>query len=150
MRLARSFLGERAAAVSFLRVGGTAIPLAARSCAGMFSCHVFQHLSGFGAIASYLRETHRVLAPGGTVCFHVPVAGAHRGAHIRGLTLAARNAAVTLRRFLGARRLMEYHRYTPRRMFRLLDAVGFRDLELRIFDMTANGDAHSFFFARKP
>ena len=116
----------------------------------MFSSHVFQHLPNFGGVAQYLRETFRVLGSGGTACFHLPVVGAHRGSPMSPLRLALHNAAVSARRFFGILNIMEYHRYSPQLVFRELKTIGFRDLELRIFDMASNGDAHSFFFARSP
>jgi SAM-dependent methyltransferase len=149
LKLARRLLGERAEKVTFVPVDGATIPVADQSAAGMFSCHVFQHFSQFSGIESYLRETFRVLKPGGSACFHIPVPGAHRGMAVSKRKLAVINASIALRRLFGARHIMEYHQYYPARIFATLHAVGFRDLELRIFDMTSNGDPHSFFFARK-
>jgi hypothetical protein len=45
---------------------------------------------------------------------------------------------------------MEYHRSSAELIFKTLQQIGYRDAELRIFDMASNGDAHSFFFARRP
>jgi SAM-dependent methyltransferase len=148
--LARRLLGPRADAVQFYQVDGPTIPLPTVTCDAMFSCHVFQHFSQFAGVAEYLRESFRVLRSGGTVCFHIPVPGAHRGAAVSRVRLALHNASVTVRRWLGRRRIMEYHRYAPPMIFETLRAIGYRDVELRLFDMTSNGDAHSFFFARRP
>ena len=116
----------------------------------MFSCHVFQHFSRFQGVTQYLEETYRVLDKGATLCLHIPVPGAHRAADSSLFRLTVRNAFVSLRRALGARRIMEYHRYDPKRIFRTLEGIGFGDPELRIFNMNSNGDGHSFFFARRP
>ena len=148
--LARQLLGPKASAVQFYQVNDPAIPLSNHRCTAMFSCRVFQHFSRFEGVTRFLQETFRVLASGGTVCFHIPVPGAHRGVLISSVRLALHNASVTARRMLGGRRVMEYHRYSARTIFDTLKAIGFRDAELRVFDMTSNGDAHSFFFARRP
>ena len=150
IEVARQILGPKAGAVTFHLVDGMAIPLPDSSCAGMFSSHVFQHFSSYTGIVCYLKETFRVLAPGGTACFHVPVTGAHRSAPTSNIRLAIHNTVVTLRRLLGHRRMMEYHRYSATRVFESLRSIGFKRAELRIFDMTSNGDAHSFFFAQRP
>ena len=149
LRLAQEFLGERAARVTFHRVDGTEIPLPDSSAAGMFSSHVFQHFSSFGMIVDYLRESLRVLAPGGTVCFHVPVSGAHRKAHRSVLRRGLSTVSAKLKRALGQRRLREYHVYSAHQVLGAMQALGFSDTELRVFDMSSNRDAHSFFLARK-
>jgi SAM-dependent methyltransferase len=149
VELARRLLGTKASAVRFYQVHSNTIPLPDSSCTGMFSSHVFQHFSAFAGVVRYLRETFRVLIPSGTVCFHVPVPGAHRR-RISELRLAFHNTSVKIRRWLGMRRIMEYHRYPASTIFETLRTIGYRDTELRVFDMTSNGDAHSFFFARRP
>jgi ubiquinone/menaquinone biosynthesis C-methylase UbiE len=148
--LARDLLGPEARRVHFYQVREPSIPMPDASCSAMFSCHVFQHLSSFAAVMEYLRESFRVIAPGGTICFHIPVPGAHRGAARSGLRLGLYNLSVTLRRALGARLIMEYHRYSASTIFQTLHAIGFREAELRVFDMRSNGDPHSFFFAHRP
>lgn len=150
INLARQLLGPRSNQVVFHEVDGPQVPLSDASCAAMFSCHVFQHFSHFAGVTRYLEETFRVVAPGGTICFHIPVPGAHRRARISRYRLALHNAGVGIRRLLGGRRVMEYHLYTPVLVFRTLERIGYRDAELRVFDMTSNQDAHSFFFARRP
>ncbi len=150
LRLAQQLLGSSAAKVQFHHVKDATIPLPDQSCTGMFSCHVFQHFSQFDGVARYLEETIRVLASGGTACFHIPVPGAHRGAAVSKLRLTLHNVSVKVRRFVGGGRIMEYHRYSPTAIFNVLKAIGFRNAELRVFDMSSNGDAHSFFFVRRP
>jgi SAM-dependent methyltransferase len=150
MNVARGFLGTRADRVRFHLVDGPAIPLPDGSCTAMFSSHVFQHISQFTAIVRYLEETFRVLSAGGTVCFHIPVPGAHRGAPSSPLRLLLHNVAAKVRRVLHYWRFVEYHRYSAVRILGTLDTIGFQGAELRVFDMTSNGDAHSFFFARRP
>jgi ubiquinone/menaquinone biosynthesis C-methylase UbiE len=148
--LARDLLGPLSAKVEFHQVDAPTIPVADSTYTAMFSSHVFQHFPGFSGIARYLAEGFRVLKSGATVCLHIPVIGSHRSSHLSWPRLALHNAAVTVRRLLGRLRVMEYHRYSALRVFRTLDELGFRDAELRVFNMRSNGDAHSFFFCRRP
>ncbi len=150
IRLAKELLRARADNVTFVQVNEPTIPLEDRSAAAMFSSHVFQHLPGLAEVARYVGETFRVLKSGGTICFHLPVVGAHRGAPTSPVRLAVHNLAARVRRLLGILNVMEYHRYSSEQVLTMLRSIGFRDAELRIFDMASNGDAHSFFLARRP
>ena len=150
IKLAKELLGARADNVTFVQVSDATIPLSDGSSAAMFSSHVFQHFPGFVEVARYLQETFRVLRSGGTVCFHIPVVGAHLSSPASPIRLALHNAATRARRLVGMLKVMEYHRYSAHDVFSTLQNVGFSDAELRIFPMTSNGDAHSFFFARRP
>lgn len=150
IKLARELLGPRGANVTFLQVTEPVMPIPSRTCSAMFSCHVFQHFPDFRGVARYLAETFRVLRSGGTACFHIPIDGAHRSSSASPLRLVLHNIAVSVRRAAGILNIMEYHRYSATQIFRALQAIGFRDAELRVFDMASNGDAHSFFFARRP
>lgn len=60
--------------VSFHITNGLEIPLRDGSADAIFSTHVLQHLSSTGAAATYFREMHRVLAPGGSIMIHLPIA----------------------------------------------------------------------------
>ncbi len=148
--LAKRLLGDHGRNVTFHKVDQPFIPLENSSCSAMFSSHVFQHLPDFIAVTRYLRETFRVLKSDSTACFHLPVRGAHRTASSSPIRLAFHNAAARVRRMLGILKVMEYHRYSPELVFEGLHTIGFCDLELRIFDMSSNHDAHSYFFARRP
>ena len=150
IRLAQQFLGPQVHNVDFHTVDDVKIPAPDGSCTGMFSSHVFQHLSEFGSIVRYWEESYRVLAAGGTMCFHLPIPGAHRNPDVSWVRLTLHNLATRVRRIMGRLKIMEYHRYSPLLILRVLDQIGFRDVELRVFNMRSNGDAHSFFFARRP
>jgi ubiquinone/menaquinone biosynthesis C-methylase UbiE len=147
---AQELLGTASGNVEFRLVDAPVIPAPDGSCDAMFSCHVFQHLSGTAAVAAYLREAYRVLRPGGSACFHLPVPGAHITSPQSDVWYWARNLYKRVKRALGIMGIAEYHRYPVRDVFALLSALGFRDLELRIFAMSSNGDYHSYFLARKP
>jgi ubiquinone/menaquinone biosynthesis C-methylase UbiE len=147
---AKKLLGDNAARVHFHLVARPAIPLPGETCDAMFSTHVFQHFSNYAAIVAYLDETFRVLRSGGSICFHIPVPGAHLTSPGSLPRRIASRLKIALKRLLGMRRVMEYHRYPAARVLRTLARAGFVGGELRIFPMTSNGDYHSFFFARKP
>jgi ubiquinone/menaquinone biosynthesis C-methylase UbiE len=146
---AQRMLGERAARVRFCTVDRPEIPVPDSSCQAMFSTHVFQHFSTFAGVTAYLRATHRALAPGASICFHMPVPGAHRATFPSALRLWLHNAKARLGRMFGRPTTMEYHRASANGLFAALEQAGFIDLELRVFPMMSNGDAHSFFFGRK-
>ena len=146
---ARELLGSGSRNVDFRVLEQPVIPTAEASCDAMFSCHVFQHLPGKEAVATYLRETHRVLRPDRSVCFHVPVPGAHISSRQSALGYAARNFYTRIKRALGILDIAEYHWYPVRDIFLMLMDLGFKDPELRIVAMSSNGDYHSYFFARK-
>jgi ubiquinone/menaquinone biosynthesis C-methylase UbiE len=146
---ARAALGPLSATVDFHVVTEPVIPTGDQSCDAMFSCHVLQHLPGRRAVSAYLRDTARVLRKDGTVCFHLPVPGAHVTSRQSPLWYMASNTLTRLRRAIGIMPVAEYHRYRPRDVLALLAEVGFGDLQLRIFAMSSNGDYHSYFFGRK-
>lgn len=147
---AKKLLRNSSARVRFHLVDEPSLPLPDASCDAMFSTHVFQHFSSFRAIVAYLQETRRVLRKGGTICFHLPVPGAHLTAPTSSFRRFASRIKIVIKRLVGSRRIMEYHRYSAEKVLRTLAMLGLVDAELRIFPMQSNGDYHSFFFARKP
>lgn len=150
IRKARQLLGDKASRIRFHVVDRPAIPLPDQSCDAMFSTHVFQHFSDYEAIVPYLKETFRVLRPGSSISFHLPVPGAHLTVPISLPRRVASRLKISLQRLAGVRRVMEYHRYSADRVLRTLADMGFAGGELRIFPMRSNADYHSFFFARRP
>lgn len=147
---AKQLLGTSQERVEFRLVEEPVIPTPADSCDAMFSCHVLQHLPDECAIGAYLTETHRVLVSGGSACFHLPVPGAHLTSSQSTFLYWARNFYKRIKRRLGILSIAEYHRYPAALVVTLLTHIGFKDVELRIFAMSSNGDYHSYFFARKP
>src|SRR6266550_754074 len=130
---AKQLLGLAGVNVDFRLIEQPVIPAGDASCDAMFTCHVFQHLPGRKAVAAFLRETYRVLRSEGTICFHIPVPGAHITSRQSDLWYRVRNIYTVVRRLVGFLKIAEYHRYPARVIFRLLVNLGFRDLELRIF-----------------
>jgi len=57
---------------------------------------------------------------------------------------------VQVNRAIGRRRFMELRRYPTNRIVSTLNEIGFEDVEVRIFRITAMNFRQSFFFSRKP
>ena len=148
VELAKRLLGPDADRVDFCLVDRPAVPAESDSCDGAFSTHVFQHFSDLNAVHSYLTLTHRALAPGASVCFHFPISGAPRKVP-KPRPLVLRRVAQWLRRAVGRLDIIEYSCFDPDAVFRALERAGFRDIELRAFDVPAGGDSHAFFFGRR-
>lgn len=147
---AKELLGSSVTNVEFRLVESPLVPAEDDSCAAMFSSHVFQHFSSPNGIVHYLKESHRVIRSGGSICFHLPVPGAHLTTRQSLTWLWLRNQYRKLKRALRMPRIMEYHRYKTKDVFDVLAQTGFAEAELRVFAMHSNGDYHSFFLARKP
>ncbi len=148
--LARRILGNETARVDFRIVTSPAIDAPPGSCSAMISTFVFQHLSDYSGIVSYLREAYRALAPGASVCFQIPVPGAETGDIPSPRDRVVKFVGTHLRRAFGLYRFMEYNRYPASRIVSTLQAIGFVDVEVRIFRLTGRNVRYSFFFARKP
>ncbi len=144
---ARLALGERAARVSLVRVEEPVIPIDDASCDGVFSCEVFQHFDSDAGIAAYIKEAHRVLVPGGSICIQLPVVGLQPQSI---LALPARNTVLRVLRRLGRRRMMIYRRFHAAELIGWLVDSGFADVELQHFHAAEQEGFHSYFLGRKP
>jgi predicted SAM-dependent methyltransferase len=121
----------------------------------VFSTHVFQHLPP-KLVASLLVDCGRVLAPGGTLMLHIPIAGTNfAGTQIadvaRRLKRAApvRAAAMRVGHRLGKTvPPMAFRVFDPAWVFARLERGGLRDAELHAFEV--GGMRQAYFFARKP
>ena len=150
IELAKQVLGEKVARVDFSIVQGPTVDTPPESCSAMISTHVFQHLSDYSGVATYLSAAYRALVPGASICFQTPVPGADRG-DVPSFQYRAFNFVHTrVSRALGRHRFMEYNRYPANRIVSTLKEIGFEEVEVRIFRITATDFRQSFFFARKP
>jgi len=154
---ARTLLADKANNVEFVLVDDPAIPAARGSCDGVFSTHVFQHLSDPAGVKKYLSLAFEALARGASLCLHFPVSGAHREAQFNRLRLRPHflwnhmfHAVQFMLRRTGILSHWEYRVFQANDVFRMLNESGYTDLEMRIFDLASMGEAHSFFFARRP
>jgi SAM-dependent methyltransferase len=147
---ARQLLGARSERVTFAVVSEPAFPTPDDSADGLFCAEVFQHFDGFEPIAAYLRDGFRALSRGGTICFQLPVVGAHPVSHLR---YRLRTLRTEVERALGRRKLMEYRFYAAPLVLSTLASIGYIDCEMRLFAVGAHGPGvahHAYFFARKP
>lgn len=143
---AQRLLGTETTGVQFMLVSDPVIPLPDGSCDAVFSCEVFQHFDDDEGLNAYVREAHRVLQSGGTLCFQLPL----RGLQPRSLLASPlRNMVLRLLRRLGRRRMMIYRTYEASAVFERLQRAGFASLELRVFKAEGHG-RHCYFFATKP
>jgi SAM-dependent methyltransferase len=147
---AHEILGSDAGRVQFHLVDEPDIPVPDQSCDAMFSSEVFQHFAVFDGVTRYLELTFSKLRPGASACFHLPVIGAHELSMRRVAYFYARRKAIAVRRWFGARRLMDYRVAVPTEVFRTCRRIGYHDTQLRVFPAGVDGENHSYFFARKP
>lgn len=150
IELAKRVLGDSASRVDFSLVESPVIDAPPESSSAMVSTHVFQHLSEYSGIVAYLRATYRALEPGASICFQTPVPGASNGDMLSLAHRAFDSVRARVNRALGRYRFMEYNRYPVNRIVSTLKEIGFEDVEVRIFRITATNLRQSFFFARKP
>jgi SAM-dependent methyltransferase len=150
VELATTVIGERVTRVDFRLVDAPEVDAPPASCSGMISTHVFQHLSSYDSMETYLRKSFAALKPGASICFQTPVPGAQKG-DVPSLKYRAYEFVATrLYRAIGRLRFMEYNRYPINRIVRTLTSIGYENVEVRIFRITATQFRQSFFFARKP
>lgn len=150
VELAKQVIGHSVSRVEFSLVENPSILAAPGSCSAMVSTHVFQHLSDYAGIDTYLRETFRALAPGASICFQTPVPGAEKGDVPSRRYRAFDFVRTHVSRAIGRYRFMEYNRYPANRIIGTLTDIGYADVELRIFRLRSTNFRQSFFFARKP
>lgn len=152
LRVARDLVGDQASRVEWHLITAPQIPAPDKSCDGVFSCEVIQHIDS-AAVCGYIAEAFRVLAPGSTLCLHSPVKGVGRETF---RSSGVRNRLLRALRALGRRRMMIYRKVVAADMLAMLEAAGFTDVELRVFGNLghARQDGHvgydSYFFARRP
>lgn len=138
------------ATVTFHRVDGTELPIPDLSADAVFTVHVLQHLDTVEQIRRYVEESFRVLRPGGTIMAHIrfvadpPSWWKRQRARFR---LRRSRRALARRGEAGAVRMTMP---SPGMTFRMLNAAGFRDVEMRAFPVRSNGFVHSFYFGRRP
>ena len=150
IELARRVLAESASRVSFSLVEDPVIDAPPDTCSAMISTFVFQHLSEYSGIVSYLRATHRALEPGASICFQLPAPGDYRGGIPSRAFRTFNSLRSRLSRAVGRRSFMEYNRYPVERILSSLKSIGFEDVEQRIVRLASTNRRQSFFFARKP
>lgn len=144
---ARLLLGDQTNRVALMLVAAPLLPVPDGVADGVFTCEVFQHFDSDTPVFSYLRESYRALAPGGTTCFQVPLKGVTPDT---ALSSHWRTLLLRVARVLGRRRMMIYRRYDARVMLRTLEEIGFVRVQLRVIRSVCHGGFESYFFATRP
>jgi SAM-dependent methyltransferase len=155
LELARAAVAETPVAAEFRVSTGSVLACRTQEVDGIFSTHVFQHLPP-KLVQSLLTDCGRVLAPGGTLMLHIPIAGTNfAGTQLadvaRRVTRAApvRAAAMRLGHRLGRTvPPMAFRLFDPAWVFARLERGGLCDVELHAFEV--GGMRQAYFFARKP
>lgn len=147
--------------VSYYVTEGLAVPLPKRSVTAAFSSEVFQHFSRPTMADTYFTELHRVLEPGASLMIHLPVYTSPGGFprtfaalyRIQRLVESLQAEARRLRLKIGVGYPFMFGvMYESRRLYTSLYRLGFRDVELRFFQTSGEGDIpdfRSYLFARK-
>ena len=143
---------ERAPAdkVEFEVVDGCEIPRPDASVDAVFSVIVLQHLESFAVVEGYLREAFRALRPGGSVMLNITITRQPRG------RLERLRYEASLRR--SRRRLkkgevherVRWREYPWEQVDSALRAIGFEDVQLRMFDVRSNRTPYQFWLAQRP
>jgi ubiquinone/menaquinone biosynthesis C-methylase UbiE len=149
---------------------GRYLPLADGSVTAAYSTIVFQHFDSPAAGIAYFREFHRVMKSGGTFMINLPwhqypnatIQWPYRFAHVvaRGYDATWQNMKRLLIR-MGpkvmytrvGRRLGEFMgntSYDFKELAAELEAIGFRDMEVRCYYVPVEQRHHPFFFGCKP
>jgi SAM-dependent methyltransferase len=147
--------------VSFYVTDGLALPFPSRSATAAFSTEVFQHFSRPAMADIYFADLHRVLEPGASLMIHLPVYTWPSGFRRTFRALYRIQRLVESLQAEGRRFLLKIGvgypfmfgvQYDSRRLYDSLVRLGFRDMELRFFQTSGEGDIpdfRSYLFARK-
>jgi ubiquinone/menaquinone biosynthesis C-methylase UbiE len=139
-------LARKVAEAEYHVVDDTRMPVADRSVDAIFTCHVLQHFESKDQVKESLNESHRVLREGGTIMVHLLLKGAD-DQHERS-SLATLKTALGLRLWRG-RGYTLIRRYHGDEVRAMLEAAGFRDVEMREFRVRPNGGPHVFWLGRR-
>ena len=142
--------------VEFSVIDGLHLPQGDNSVQAVFSTHVLQHLDNVEIGFAYFRELYRVLGAGGAMMVHLPLyefPGNSRGVGavmqaLYSVSLRLSDMRAGMRRRMGVK-TMRGTPYPIRALSEYLAALGFRNVEFRIFALKSNADAHPFVFATK-
>jgi ubiquinone/menaquinone biosynthesis C-methylase UbiE len=138
-------LARQVANAEYHVVEDASIPLSNGSADAVFTCHVLQHFESLGDVVSALRESHRVLRDGGTIMAHLLVVQSSRSRFRSVIREGRYQLAVRMHGGQGITVARRYHTKAVRDMF---EAAGFKDVQMREFRVTSNGDPHAFWFGR--
>ena len=137
---------------TFLLSDGKSLPMADGTVTAAFSCQVFQHFDTRDIALEYFREIYRVLRAGGTCLIHLPVAilPLRRVMPVMGTVQKElwRATEGWVRWKANVKRWLISHadrrpfylmiQYEPEWLHRHLSDIGFRDIEIRLFEVTGD------------
>lgn len=137
---------------------GYVLPCADDSIDVVFSTHVFQHFERPDDAIRVFAEAHRVLKPDGTIMIHLPIYEwpntARRMFQLwHAFKLLIVNVWASYRRLMTrfglGKPFMRGTCYRISWLMKKLSSIGFRDIELRVFEVQSNGMVHPFILATK-
>jgi ubiquinone/menaquinone biosynthesis C-methylase UbiE len=130
-----------------LAVEGTELPLDDDSVDAVFTAHVLQHFETSRDVTALLRESRRVLRPGGTIMAHMLLLSAAEESNVtRWLKQTKRDATRRITRNSAPRTVARHYR--PDQVRTMFESAGFVSVELREFRVSSNNDPHPFWFGR--
>ena len=130
----------------FRAVEGTELPLEADSVDAVFTAHVLQHFETSHDVTALLRESQRVLRPGGTIMAHMLLRVAAEESLTSWLKKTKQDAARRITRYSTPKTVAR--RYMPDQVRAMFEDAGFVAVELREFRVSSNSDPHPFWFGR--
>jgi SAM-dependent methyltransferase len=143
--------------VHFHHTDGLVIPLPDSSVTAVLCTFVFQHFDDRKVAARYLAEIRRVMAAGATMMLQMPMyespvaPSIFRSMYRLQWQLGQARASARrrlMKRGIGAP-IMRGLKYEISWIQKTLTAMGFEDIQIRMFRVRSNGDSHSFVLARK-
>ena len=142
--------------VQFSVIDGLHLPQTDRSVKAIFSVLVLQHLDDVETGLSYFREFFRVLDAGGTLMIQIPLYNfPYPSKGMQGLMNKVHAATrqlggirADMKRRAGVK-LMRVTPYPIQPLRNALTAIGFSNIEFRLFPTKSNNDLYSFVFATK-
>jgi len=143
--------------VRFYPTSGADIPLPDGTVSAVFSCHVFQHFDSLELARHYFAEITRVLRVSGTAMIHHPVYDWPALPGFFGAVYQCRRRIEDLKTALNRRLInrgvfrpvMRQLTYPISWFYSELPGLGFRDIELCVFQVASSKDPHPCLLARK-
>ncbi|MBI3895973.1 MAG: class I SAM-dependent methyltransferase [Acidobacteria bacterium] len=136
---------------------GETLPVADGSATAVFSTFVFRHFDRLSDAIIYFREMHRVLVPGGCMMIEFPIYNwPTKGTFFKFFYRLRKKVGDLRADFLRywirkgwCRPIVRELQYEIGWLCRTVEAIGFTEIEVRVFHLAINQSRHSFLFARR-
>jgi ubiquinone/menaquinone biosynthesis C-methylase UbiE len=140
--------------VSFCVTDGVEFPSLAEAATAIFSAHVFQHFDSLSDVERVFRQAHRALSHGGTIMIHLPIYSLPQSPLQPALRsmIAVSKQAGNLKAAINRKRgklIMRGLACERAWLAQRLEAIGFRKVEFRIFQVRSNHSWHDFVWGEK-